>query len=329
MKISKRIQWVDIVKGIAILAMITGHSLTGAPGENLLTLLIYSFHMPIFFIMSGFTTKIQKDKEVIGRKLFKLAKKILIPTIIVVIICTTERIIFHIYSKDMFFKAILSALFFAQPSPLRGHFTVDAMWFLIVFFWSKFFFYFVTKIMNLDYAGIVFGVLAYISSSFADRIWLIQAWDLVPVACLFMWIGAEYREHYSAIERRRVLLITIAFVIWILGLENKIYIDMAMRVFPNFIFSMIFITSASYCIIYFSEGISGTKLGDYLAFFGRETLPLLYINAIDFFWVWGTHINGYLYTFSRVLLDILILFVWIEIRLLILKINNKNKLECN
>lgn len=61
MKINKRIQWVDIVKGIkgiAILAMITGHSLTGAPGENLLTLLIYSFHMPIFFIMSGFTTKI-------------------------------------------------------------------------------------------------------------------------------------------------------------------------------------------------------------------------------------------------------------------------------
>ena len=104
MKISKRIQWVDIVKGIAILAMITGRSLTGTPGENLLTLLIYSFHMPIFFIMSGFTTKIQKDKKIIGRKLFKLAKKILIPTIIVVIICTTERIIFHICSKDMFLK---------------------------------------------------------------------------------------------------------------------------------------------------------------------------------------------------------------------------------
>ncbi|MCC4322824.1 hypothetical protein LMB56_09485 [Limosilactobacillus reuteri] len=156
-----------------------------------------------------------------------------------------------------------------------------------------------TKVIDLNYVGIVFVVLAYISSSFADRIWLIQAWDLVPVACLFMWIGAEFREHYPAIERKRVLLITIAFAIWILGLENKIYIDMAMRVFPNFIFSMIFIISASYCIIYFSEGISSTKLGNYLAFFGRETLPLLYINTIDFFLAWG-----YLSTFSRILLDI-------------------------
>ncbi|NMV52495.1 hypothetical protein FOL85_07130 [Lactobacillus reuteri] len=43
--------------------MITGHSLTGAPGENLLTLLMYSFHMPIFFIMSGFTTKIKNYRE--------------------------------------------------------------------------------------------------------------------------------------------------------------------------------------------------------------------------------------------------------------------------
>ena len=62
-KMNKKIQWVDIVKGIAILAMITGHSLTGAPGENLLTLLMYSFHMPIFFVMSGFTTKIKNYRE--------------------------------------------------------------------------------------------------------------------------------------------------------------------------------------------------------------------------------------------------------------------------
>ena len=105
----------------------------------------------------------------------------------------------------------------------------------------------------------------------------------MPVACLIMWISTEFREHYPAIERKRAFLITIAFTIWILGLENKIYIDMAMRVFPNFIFSMIFIISASYCIIYFSEGISSIKLGNYLAFFGRETIPLFVYKYYRFF----------------------------------------------
>ncbi|MDL2058273.1 acyltransferase family protein [Limosilactobacillus reuteri] len=321
----KRIQWVDIVKGIAILSMIMGHSLTGAPGETLLSLLIYSFHMPIFFIMSGFTTKILDSKKEILEKVIRLSKKILIPTIIIVVVCTVERIAFNIYDKDVFFKAIGSALFYAQPTPLRGHYTVDAMWFLIVFFWSKGFFYAVTYLMGLDYAGVVFGVLAYICNSFSNTIWLIQSWDLVPLGCLFMWIGGEFKKNYPVIKEKQVSIFLIAFVIWMYGFQNQVRVDMATRLFPNFVFCLIFIVSASFCIIYFSEGISGTKLGDCLAFFGRETLPLLYINAIDFFWIWGTKIDGYAYTLTRVALDIMMLFVWILITKLFTKLTFRSK----
>ena len=49
-----RIAWIDIAKAIAIFAMIEGHVVAyGGYARNL----IYSFHMPLFFILTGFTIK--------------------------------------------------------------------------------------------------------------------------------------------------------------------------------------------------------------------------------------------------------------------------------
>ena len=47
-----RIKWIDLAKGITIILMVIGH--TGA--SPVITNWIYSFHMPLFFILSGYTT---------------------------------------------------------------------------------------------------------------------------------------------------------------------------------------------------------------------------------------------------------------------------------
>lgn len=49
----KRLDWVDIAKGIAIVLMILGHSSLPNTIQNW----IYSFHMPFFFFISGVLTK--------------------------------------------------------------------------------------------------------------------------------------------------------------------------------------------------------------------------------------------------------------------------------
>lgn len=48
----KRIEWVDIAKGIAIMLMVIGHEVS----NGLVYALIFSFHMPLFFILSGYTS---------------------------------------------------------------------------------------------------------------------------------------------------------------------------------------------------------------------------------------------------------------------------------
>lgn len=51
-----RIQWLDISKAIAIILMVVGH--TSIPG--VLSNFIWAFHMPLFFIASGWTTNWEK-----------------------------------------------------------------------------------------------------------------------------------------------------------------------------------------------------------------------------------------------------------------------------
>lgn len=53
---TNRLQWLDTAKGIAILLMVLGHSSI----PSILSNFIWAFHMPLFFIASGWTTNRQK-----------------------------------------------------------------------------------------------------------------------------------------------------------------------------------------------------------------------------------------------------------------------------
>ena len=53
----ERVAWLDVAKGITILLMVLGH--TSIP--MFLSNFIFAFHMPLFFIASGWTTKWEKQ----------------------------------------------------------------------------------------------------------------------------------------------------------------------------------------------------------------------------------------------------------------------------
>ena len=71
----KRVMFIDIAKGIAILLMIVGHAIK----HGILRNTIFSFHLPLFIITSGLFYKEKTIKE----DIIILMKKLLIPTFIV------------------------------------------------------------------------------------------------------------------------------------------------------------------------------------------------------------------------------------------------------
>lgn len=79
----ERIDYIDIIKGIGILLMVIGHSYSEFIPYTL-KILIYGFHMPLFFILSGyvyykFMYGQYKSKEGFCRLMKKNYKAYLVP----------------------------------------------------------------------------------------------------------------------------------------------------------------------------------------------------------------------------------------------------------
>lgn len=60
---SKRLDWIDIAKGIAIILVIVGHTV---PNPSPLRHAIFSFHMPVFFFLAGYTFRPKPWRELLS-----------------------------------------------------------------------------------------------------------------------------------------------------------------------------------------------------------------------------------------------------------------------
>ena len=73
----KRITYIDLAKGIGIALIVLGHAYTKS---SFLVTLVYSFHIPLFFIVSGIL--FDEEKDISAQWLLKKCKKLLLPYII-------------------------------------------------------------------------------------------------------------------------------------------------------------------------------------------------------------------------------------------------------
>lgn len=84
-----RVAWLDIAKGMAIILMVLGHTSIPETASKF----IYAFHMPLFFIASGWVTRWDKLKlpQFIVHRLRTLMLPFSIYSVIVLIISNINR----------------------------------------------------------------------------------------------------------------------------------------------------------------------------------------------------------------------------------------------
>lgn len=64
---AERNRSVDAIKGVLIFTVVLGHMLLGTLDNNPVRFLIYSFHMPAFFFISGYCVR-QEQAETDSNK---------------------------------------------------------------------------------------------------------------------------------------------------------------------------------------------------------------------------------------------------------------------
>lgn len=180
-----RTKWIDISKGFAMLLVIIGHC-SYAP--DYLKSWLYSFHMPLFFILSGIVLSIDKYnfKEYFKKKV----QSILIPYFLLSFLLFTWQRVFqnadNLASKSTLKKFI--GIFVAQ----RGEDLYFSLWFLLALFLAEIAMFAIVKLLKkplfILISTIAFAVLGYFICANIDK-GLYWSIDLVPLAIVFLSIG--------------------------------------------------------------------------------------------------------------------------------------------
>lgn len=208
----KRKRYIDIAKGIAMILVIMGHC---KYVNQYLDIWIYSFHMPLFFILSGMTFSIKNKsnlKEFIKNKFFKL----LIPYILLSISLwlTTDFIKIIIKGFDwIYIKEFLGIFISNRSTPY--YFT---MWFVLVLFEAETIIYIVIsylqkysiKIRNIFFI-VVFGIASLIGVVLSkNTTGFIFCLDLLPFGIAFVIFGyliKENEEFFKNVFEKKYMII--------------------------------------------------------------------------------------------------------------------------
>jgi fucose 4-O-acetylase-like acetyltransferase len=145
-----RLEYFDIYRGFGILLMVMGHIGFG----NAFSHYIHGFHMPLFFLVSGFFTNPEKDKNFLPF-ICRISRTILVPYLVFATICQPLHYIYtHKYNLRYFLLSLATS----------NHNRIDvagAYWFLLCLFTCKILFWGVLKLPKLWMRALIVIILTF------------------------------------------------------------------------------------------------------------------------------------------------------------------------
>lgn len=207
----KRIDWIDAAKGFAMLLVMIGH----VPGPSSVKTWIYTFHMPLFFFLSGYVFKI-RDGENFWKFVQRKTMALVIPMLLFSIVALVVDAVYYCavlnnITIQSVMQRIPGLLIQQRLNQFNGYF-----WFIPCLFLSEIIFYF---LFHLKSKKILF-LLVLLTCSLIGWLWwtyicLSLPWslDLVPVALFFIGCGALARQKKQNITAKLRIILIIIFLI--------------------------------------------------------------------------------------------------------------------
>lgn len=291
MKEYKRVEWIDMIKGFGIILVMLGHATFPDP----IKAEIYTFHMPLFFFVSGYVFSIKKYSDFRTFLVHKL-KTLILPLMVFSSFITIIYAIVDIMKKISYKNVISNLLLnsFATIFQIRGV-GRSVLWFIGCMFFCQILFYLILKIFkennwkilisinsSLFIIGVIYIILINVNLPYSI--------DVSLIAVLFFGLGYLLKKHFEKIKSYfKVKYITIYLIINIIfGLLNfntiSLNIDMYRNRYGNYCFFLISAISGIFMCISFFKNIKEVPIISYI---GKNSLiyysfHYIIFNLLDF-----------------------------------------------
>lgn len=322
-----RVEWVDILKGIGIILVVIGHAnwqFGAATTDMFIQKYIYSFHMPLFFFLSGYLFIKEKYPD-FKKFLLKKIKTLLVPYLVFSILSVLVQIFICLkYNiKLNSFKEIVIQILYLRSKTVWN----EPLWFLMCLFITEIIFYFISKCTNkakIAISLLMCGIVGY-GLSFMQKYFVLPlSFSIALVAVTFYGFG--YLVKNSTIGRKviskniKISILSFSSNIVIGGLLNSIAIMYFMK-YGNIFYFYLAAISGILAYIGISKYINNLKtLTKILSYFGINTMPILCTHYFIFVFLNRIHrlsvlfknyisIKGYAYAILTLLLSIPIILI--------------------
>ncbi|MEG1255518.1 acyltransferase family protein [Clostridium sp.] len=312
----KRIEWIDILKGIGIILVVIGHAnfkFAGSTGTMFIQKYIYSFHMPLFFFLSGYL--FVKEKHPNFKKFIKTKiKTLLIPYFFFSIL--------SVLVKFNGFKTIIVQILYLGNKVVWN----EPLWFLVCLFVVEIIFYFISQVKSKAktlFILLIFGIVGYSLYFIKDYVVLPWSIGVSFTAIVFYGFGNLIRgtDIGSKITspNRRILIICFATNLVIGGILNSIasmYETTYGKIFYFYIAAFTGVIAYIQIAQYIKKNNKITKV---LEYFGKNSIVVLCTHYLVFFVIRKIdmlnpilknyiHIKGYIYATITLLISIPVIF---------------------
>lgn len=278
---TKRIEWIDQVKGFAIVCMVISHAIPGY--TNGLKNWITSFNMPLFFFLSGFLSKDKvKDWKDLPDYLKKKFQTIGIPYFI---FCGGYLLFIAVLStyagEDA--RTIIGDLTIGVKNTLYG-FGVQSMWFLPVHFFSMLLFdFFVTRIDNNRFRLLLaIGIIIFLLK--IDSIDELEMWTRllgrILAALVFIIVGNLFNPIFAKMTSIQMFICFAG--ISLLSLVNGfVSMNFDYGKYPILFFINAIVLSICICSLLKKAGSYIPPTINYLfSLYGRNSIAILVTNNV-------------------------------------------------
>ena len=266
----------DIMKGIAMLAVIIGHITTQCHG------FIYSFHMPLFFIVSGYFFRSGNQREFMKKDVKHLLYPYLLTCAAILMVYTLRSIFVQ---KDCISSWILAAFYGSATLSHVSYYCakiprIGAIWFLLALFWCKNLFLLIVKHTRYPF---LISLLVSVVSALINR-YIINAPFTILIgfsATIFYYLGYWVRKQ-GGFDRLNILLAVGCIMVWLFAMLTS-DMSIANALYKNYPVNVIGALGGTYGMYLVSTLLSTTKwiVSRSFEWFGRNSLTILCLHLFE------------------------------------------------
>lgn len=278
-----RLRYIDIAKGIAMICVILGHL-----GSSNINRVVFTFHVPLFFFITGFFTNNKRPtKEFLKVKFRTLIVPYVLTCIVIIILGTLKGLISGdaISALKTWSYASLYGAGFSSSKSFNIP-AIGALWFLLATFWGSCFLR-----ISLDFnmhRRIAFIACLFAAGYFSRALfWFPFSLQAGACATLFMYMGFLYKDLKEVFTRipkeAKYFSVILSVVMWLSFIKDYQSFWLAVCDIGRGIVDILGCICACSVVILVSKVIDlKTKhIGGFLSYFGKYSLLTLCVHVIE------------------------------------------------